>query len=140
MRSVAGFAAIVLSAIAVAGCGGSQPDASSDDAPSEDARSVLENLESLGKGDIVISASSSRAFGPFTFGPGGYVLRFKRGGSDGRLSVTLESKPNSRMQPFQHVLDTTEASGSRSVNVSGKLYVRVVSTASSYELRFTPRR
>jgi hypothetical protein len=122
---------LALCVLVAGGCGGSDPDASPDD-----ARSVLENLESLGKGEIVIQASSSRTFGPFTFQPGGYVFRFERTGR-GRLTVTLELGP--RQGQAVEVIDTTAESGRRSVTASGKLRVRVTSTARSYELRFTPR-
>lgn len=129
-------AAVVLCTLAAGACGGSNEG----DASSDEARSVLEDLGSLGKGEIVIKAKSSGAFGPYRFKRGGYLFRFRRDSPGGRLTVRLESEPNSRRQPFQDLVDTTDVSGRHTVNVSGKLYVSVANTGGSYELHFTPRR
>jgi hypothetical protein len=130
--SWAAAAAILL----MAGCG------SSAEPESEEAQAVLEEIESLQEGEIVVRGiTTPRVTGPYTFKPGGYVLRFEQtGDGDQRIVVALESRPNSRRAPYQRLVDTTALSGSAQVGVSGRLYVHVFSAAGDYALRFTPKR
>ena len=126
------IAALAASMVVAAGCGGSEGGASADE-----ATSVLEDLKALGKGEIVISGMSSRAFGPFTFKPGGYVLQFERS-AEGTLAVTLEPEQGSSAQRYTALAETANATGRRKVTATGKLRVRVRNTGGPYELRFTP--
>jgi hypothetical protein len=127
--------AVVASVILAAGCGGSGGEGAADE-----ATSVLENLKSLDENEIVIVAWSSRTFGPFTFEPGGYVLRFEHKRPRGSLEVTLEPERDAGRQAYTALAETTDASGQRKVAASGKLRVRVRNTGGTYELRFTRSR
>jgi hypothetical protein len=129
------LAALVIAALA-AGCGGS----GSDDAASPEAQEVVQELESLREGEIVIKGSSAREYGPYTLEPGGYVFRFEQQvDSPARIVVALASKPGSRAQPYALLADSEERSGTRRVALSGKLYVHVARAEAEYELRFTPK-
>jgi hypothetical protein len=143
MTSVAASTARVCVAIAVAfllvaslgGCG------SSDDGD-QAAQEVVKDIESLGKGDILIRASSSpRVYGPYRFRSSGYTLRFEHraGDESSRLVVALESTPRSEHEPYQLVVDSTRPAGTERVTVTGKLYVHVQEAGGDYVLRFTPR-
>ena len=129
--SVAAAAILALGA----GCGGS----GSDEAESPDAQKVVQELESMREGEIVIKGSSPRAYGPYTLEPGGYVFRFEQE-SEGpaRILVALESKRGSRTKPYELLVDSEAPSGRRRVGLSGKLYVHVMRADAEYELRFTP--
>jgi hypothetical protein len=135
VRRRACIAAAVIAAVA-GGCGGSEPDDSAD----ADAQEVVKELESLREGEIVIKGSSTRAYGPYTLEPGGYVFRFEQQ-ADGpaRILVALESKRGSRAEPYELLVDSQAPSGTRRVALSGKLYVHVVRAEAEYELRFTPK-
>ena len=119
----------------VVGCGGS-----SNEDPSDEAQQVLEELQSLENGEILIQGTSPRVYGPYSLAPGGYVLRFEqRGAGDGtRLMIALESKPGSRAAPYQELVDSKDRSGTRSVTMSGKVFIHVVTAEAEYELRLTP--
>jgi hypothetical protein len=118
-----------------AGCGGSNDDVSSE------ANEVIRNLKSLKPGEILIQGQRREKFsGPYTFMPGGYVFRFRRLGDSGRLTVSLESQRGSKGQGYKLLLDTDRAAGRRSVPVTGKRYVHILSSADGYVLRFTPKR
>ena len=133
-RRHAHVAVAVLAAVA-AGCGGS----GSGDTGSPEAQEVVQELESLREGEIVIKGSSPRAYGPYTLEPGGYVFSFEQqADASARIVVALESKPGSRKQPYALLANSEERSGTRRVALSGKLYVHVLSAAAEYELRFTP--
>jgi hypothetical protein len=122
-------------AIGAVGCGGS----GSDDTPSPEAQEVVEELQSLREGEIVIKGTSTRAYGPYKLKPGGYVLRFEQEAAGGaKLVVALESKPGTRTRPYAVLVDSAERSGTRPVALSGRLYVRVVSAEGEYELRLIP--
>jgi hypothetical protein len=127
--------ALVALVFLAAGCGGSSGEGSADE-----ATSVLENLKSLDENEIVIAAWSSRTFGPFTFKPGGYLLRFEHKGPRGTLEVTLEPDGDAGRQAYTALPETNDASGQRKVAASGKLRVRVRNTGGAYELRFTRTR
>jgi hypothetical protein len=134
-RRHAYLAAVVVVAVA-AGCGGS----GSGDAASPEAQEVVQELESLREGEIVIKGSSPREYGPYTLEPGGYVFRFEQqGDGPARIVVALESKPGSRAQPYALLVDSEEPTGTRRVALSGKLYVHVTRAEAEYELRFTPK-
>ena len=126
----------------VSSCGGSD-DA---DGGLEDAQPVLEELQregaTLRKDEfLVIGSRGSKFAGPYSFGRGGYVMRFKQlEPRPGRLTISLESQRNSRKEPYQLVVATTEKSGTRNVEVSGRLFVHVVSETPPYVVRFTPKR
>lgn len=132
----AAVAAAVLAAL-VTSCGGSR----SDDASSE-AKEVVRELRSLERGEILIQGSSPRVYGPYSLKPGGYVLHFDQPDSDGasRLVVALESKPDSRVAPYQRLVDSRERSGTRRVAASGRLYVHVIAAGGEYEIRLKPQR
>lgn len=129
---------LLLAAAAAAGCGSGSDDGSGEVA------TVLGQLKSLRKGEIVIQGiTSPRVIGPYVFKPGGYALRFEQPGAPksnrGRLVVALESKPRTRAQPYQLLVNSDRRSGTKGVSVSGKLYVHVVRAPGDYVLRFTPR-
>jgi hypothetical protein len=128
---------LVAVAVAVAiGCGGS----GSDNAQRPEAQEVVEELQSLRKGEIVIKGTSPRAYGPYTLKPGGYVLTFEQEGADpSRIVVALESKPGSRRKPYALVVNSTDRMGKRAVGITGRLYVRVVSAEAEYELHLLPK-
>ena len=129
-------AAVAAAAALVAGCGGSTRDD-----PGVEAEKVVEQLQSLERGEILIQGSSPRVYGPYSLEPGGYVLRFEQPGSGGatRIVVALESKPGSRAAPYQKLVDSQERSGTRRITMNGKLYVHVVAAEAEYELRLKPR-
>jgi hypothetical protein len=124
--------------LALTGCG------SGADTDEAEAERVLGEIKSLKEGEILIRGMTApRVIGPYTFKPGGYVFRFEQAGSnegDRRMVVVLESRPNSRRDPYQRLVDTRTPSGSAKVVVSGKLYVNVLSADGEYVLRFTPKR
>lgn len=131
--------ALVLAAAAAGGCGSSSDDGSGE------AAEVVEQLKSLKPGEILIQGMTApRVAGPYDFKPGGYVLRFEqpgaRDGEQERLTVALESKPRSRAEPYQLLVDSSRRSGTEKVSLSGKLYVHVVRAPGDYVLRFTPNR
>jgi hypothetical protein len=120
--------------LAVTGCG------SGSDTDRAEAERVLGEIKALKKGEILIRGMTApRVIGPYTFEPGGYVFRFEHAGADGRMVVALESRPNSRRDPYQRLVDTAAPSGTAKVGVSGKLYVHVSSAGGEYVLRFTPK-
>jgi hypothetical protein len=131
--------ALLLAGAAAGGCGSSSDDGSGE------VTKVIGQLKSLRKGEILIQGMTSpRVIGPYAFKPGGYVLRFEQPGAPEsereRLVVALESKPRTRAQPYQLLVDSDRGSGTKGVSVSGKLYVHVVRAPGDYVLRFTPRR
>lgn len=138
MSSGFGCAAVVAAVLVFApGCGG----AGNDDASGE-AEEIVEQLQSLKKGEILIQGMSPRVYGPYALGSGGYVLHFEQAasGDPARLVVALESKPDSRAAPYQQLVDSKDQAGTRRVTMSGKLYVHVVAAEGRYELRLTPNR
>ena len=136
VRRRAGCAALasLLLTVGVA-CGGSDAE------EPDEIEGLAEELKSLKPGEVLIKGRRSPKFsGPHEFQPGGYVLRFSQEGGSPGLTVSLESTRNSKRPPYQLVVDTKQAAGRASVTVRGRLYVHVVSSAESYELRFTPKR
>jgi hypothetical protein len=135
MRSVSASAVAALVMLLAAGCGGGA------ESESDEAQRVLGEIQSLQAGEILIRGiATPRTTGPYTFKPGGYVLRFEQTGDGDRIVVALESRPNSQRDPYQRLVDAAARSGSAQVGVSGKLYVHVLSAAGDYTLRFTPKR
>jgi hypothetical protein len=131
--SLPAFGLALLCALA-AGCGGSNDDVSSE------ANEVIRNLKSLKPGEFLIQGQRREKFsGPYTFKPGGYLLRFRRLGDSGRLTVSLESQRGSKDSGYKLLVDTERAMGTRSVPAKGKRYVHIVSSADGYLLRFTPK-
>jgi len=124
--------------LTVGGCG------SGSDTEGEEAERVLGEIKSLKEGEFLIRGMTApRVIGPYTFEPGGYVFRFEHATSDegdDRIVVVLESRPNSRRDPYQRLVDTAAQSGSAKVGVSGRLYVHVFRADGDYVLRFTPKR
>jgi hypothetical protein len=129
----AGFA--LLLAAAAAGCGSQSGDSK------REAEQVVKQLTSLQKGEILIQGTSApRVIGPYDFRAGGYVFSFEHRKADGeRLTVALESKRNSRAQPYQLLVDSDRSAGTSSVSLSGKLFVHVVNASGEYVLRFRPK-
>jgi hypothetical protein len=127
--------ALLLAAGVASGCGSQSGDSSGD------ARKVVKQLKSLRKGEILIQGTSApRVLGPYEFKAGGYVFSFQHGEADGeRLTVALESQPQSRARPYQLLVDSDRGSGTSSVSLTGKLYVHVVDASGEYLLRFRPR-
>jgi hypothetical protein len=126
---------LVLLCALAAGCGGSK------DGASLEANEVIRNLKSLKPGEILIQGERREKFsGPYTFEGGGYVFRYRRLGDSGHLTVLLESRRGSKQNPYEPLVDTDGAKGTRSVTVKGKRYVHIVSSANGYVLRFTPKR
>jgi hypothetical protein len=132
-RRHACLAAAVIACLA-AGCGGS---GSGDDA-SPEAQEVVEELEAMKAGEILIKGSSPRVYGPYELERGGYVLSYQQPASTD-LVVALESKPRSRVKPYELLVDSDDRTGTRPVTLTGKLYVHVVAADGEYELRLTPR-
>ena len=134
-----GVAIALLVAVAAAGgCGSSSDDVS------REAEKVVQQLDSLQRGEILIQGMTApRVVGPYVFKPGGYVLRFEQPGAreseEKGLIVALESKPGSRAQPYQLLVDSGRESGTKEVSVSGKLYVHILRAPGDYLLRFTPK-
>lgn len=134
-----GVAVALLVAAAVAGgCGSSSDDVSGE------AEKVVSQLDSLQEGEILIQGMTApRVMGPYVFKPGGYVLRFEQPGAreseEKGLIVALESKPGSRAEPYQLLVDSDRDSGTKEVSVSGNLYVHIVRAPGDYLLRFTPK-
>jgi hypothetical protein len=128
--------ALLLTAGIAGGCG-----SGSDESDSE-AQKVLEQLKTLQKGEILIQGMSApRIIGPYDFKPGGYLFSFVHREADGeRLVVALESKPRSRAQPYQLLIDSDRSSGMVSVTLTGKLHVHVIEAGGEYVLRFRPKR
>jgi hypothetical protein len=118
----------------VAACGGS--DSSGSDA--QEVQEIADLIESAKPGEYLILSSGSIRDGPYKFKPGGYVFSFQQTDEPARLVVSLQSKPGSRDEPYQLLIDTTALKGSEQVSLTGRLYVDVVSEG-SYLLRFTPR-
>lgn len=127
--------ALLLAAGTAGGCG-----SGSDNAGGE-AQKVAEQLKTLQKGEILIQGMSTpRVIGPYDFKTGGYLFSFEHREADGdKLTVALESRPRSRAQPYQLLVDSTRSSGTSSVSMSGKLYVHVVDAGGEYVLRFRPK-
>ncbi len=101
-------------------------------------------------GEILLRGSTSpKLFGPFTFGPGGYLFRFEQydpnnptrnfATESSSFLVSLESVPDEVTDPYQLLVNATQRTGSNQATVSGRLYVNVNGDY-SYVLRFTPRR
>ena len=137
VRRRAAWAALATMLLTVAAaCGGS--DAAEEP---DEIEGLAEELKSLKPGEVLIKGRRSPKFsGPHEFQPGGYVLRFSQEGGSPGLTVSLESTGDSKRPPYQLVVDTKQAAGRAAVTVRGRLYVHVVSSAESYELRFTPKR
>jgi hypothetical protein len=127
--------ALLLAAGIAGGCGSGSDDASGE------AQKVVEQLKTLQKGEILIQGMSApRIIGPYDFKAGGYVFSFDHGEAAGeKLTVALESRPRSRSQPYQLLVDSNRSSGTSSVSLSGKLYVHVVGAGGEYVLRFRPK-
>jgi hypothetical protein len=130
-----GGAALLLAAGIAGGCGSQSGDSSGE------AQEVVEQLESLQKGEILIQGTSApRVIGPYEFKTGGYVFSFRHGEADGeRLTVALESKPRSRTRPYQLLVDSDRGSGTSPVSLTGRLYVHVVEASGEYVLRYRPK-
>jgi hypothetical protein len=127
-------AAICLAALVplTAGCGSSRNDAS-------DTNALLGTLRSLKPGEIlIIGKRSPRTAGPFSFEAGGYLLRFTQP-RGAHLRVSVRSSTSTGSDAERLLTDTTRARGAEHVDIAGRLYVRVVASAHSYTLRFTPR-
>ena len=135
LRATSAVVCATLAAALVA-CGGS-----ADDDAGDEAQEIVEEIQSLEKGEILIQGRAPRVYGPYSLAPGGYVLHFEQPGSGApaRLVVALESKPGSQAKPYRQLVDSKERAGTRPVTMSGKLYVHVVSAESEYELRLKPR-
>ena len=124
---------LVLALGIATGCG-----SGSDDSENE-AQEVVERLRSLEKGEIFIQGlSAPRVFGPYRFKPGGYTFNYTHE-STAQLTVALESKPRSRAEPYQLLVDSDRATGTGSVALTGKLYVHVLEADGEYVLRFRPK-
>ena len=139
MRPCGVAIALVLVVAAVGACG-----SSSDDDGSGDAAKVVQQLESLQRGEFLIQGMTApRVLGPYVFKPGGYVFRFEQQGAreseEERLIVALESTPGSRAEPYELLVDSGRGAGTKGVSLSGKLYVHVVHASGDYVLRFTPK-
>ena len=131
---------VVLALTVLGGCGSSS---SSEDGTGE-AAEVAEQLKSLEKGEILIQGvSSPRTYGPYVFKEGGYVLHYEqpnaKDGADEPLTVALQSKRDSRQQPYELVVDSPQHAGKKDMSLSGKLYVHVESSSGEYVLRFRPK-
>jgi hypothetical protein len=126
--------AVLLAAGIAGGCGSGSDE-------SGEASEVVQQLKSLQKGEILIQGMSApRVVGPYDFKPGGYLFSFKHDEADGeKLTVALESRPRSRSQPYQLLVDSNRSTGTSSVSLSGKLYVHVVDAGGEYVLRFRPK-
>jgi hypothetical protein len=124
----------------VSGCGGSD-DGTADAV----ARSLARDVKAMKPGEILIQGQRSPRFsGPYTFRPGGYVLRFRQRGEpragERLLTVALESQRGSTAAPYELVVRTDRLSGRETIRANGELYIHVTTTSPSYELRFTPVR
>ena len=132
------LAAALLVGAGVVGCG------SESDEGAAEAQEVVEDIQSLQEGEILIKGSSSpRAYGPYVFRRAGYNVRFEHGtdgDAPGRLVVALGPKGISEQEPNQLVIDSTRAVGTELVAAHGRLYVHVREASRPYVLRFTPRR
>lgn len=128
--------ALLVAAAVAGGCG-----SKSDDSGAE-AEQVVKQLTSLQRGEILIQGTSSpRVIGPYEFEAGGYVFSFEHREAGGaRLTVALESKPESRARPYQLLVDSERGSGTTAVSLTGKLYVHVIAAGGEYVLRFRPKR
>ena len=132
-----GAALVALSlATLLAGCGG---ESGNDDA---EAQSIIQSFKSLKPGEILIQGQRAEKFsGPYQLRKAGYVVRFRRLGEEGAVTVALESQRGSSTPPYELVLDEFEgATAQRKTSATGKLYVHVKSTADGYVLHLTPRR
>jgi hypothetical protein len=127
----AGIALLVAVAIA-GGCGSDSEDSS------DEAQKIVQQLKSLRRGEIFIQGMSPRVVGPYDFKPGGYIFTFDQAARSGGLTVALESKPRSRAQPYQLLVKSARASGTRPISLSGRLYVHIVDASGTYVLRFRP--
>lgn len=133
MNARAAGAILFLALGVVAGCGSGSDDSR------EEVEEVVEQLKSLKKGEILIQGfSAPRVVGPYRFEPGGYVLSYTHEGSE-RLKVALGSKAQSQQQPSQLLVDSDQASGTKAVTLTGKLYVHIVDADGAYTLRFKPK-
>ena len=128
--------ALLLAAAVAGGCGSESDDASGE------AQKVVEQLKTLQKGEILIQGMSApRVIGPYDFKAGGYLFSFEHREAEGKkLTVALESKPRSRAQPYQLLIDSERGSGTASVAQTGKRYVHVLEAGGEYVLRFRPKR
>ena len=132
MNARAAGAILVLALGVVAGCGSGSDDSR------EEVAEVVEQLKSLKKGEMLVQGfSAPRVVGPYHFEPGGYVLSYTHEG-DERLRVALEPKAQST-QPPQLLVDSDQASGTKAVTLTGKLYVHIVDADGAYMLRFRPK-
>jgi hypothetical protein len=131
----AGIALLIAAGLA-GGCGSGSDDASGE------AQEVVEQLKTLQKGEILIQGMSApRVIGPYDFKAGGYLFSFEHRKAEGKkLTVALESKPRSRTQPYQLLIDSERESGTTSVTHTGKRYVHVLEAGGEYVLRFRPKR
>ena len=127
--------ALLLAVAAVAGCGSQSGDGN------REAEEVVKQLTSLQRGEILIQGTSApRVLGPYQFKAGGYLFSFEHQEAEGeRLAVALESKPESRAEPYQLLVDAKRGSGSGSVSLTGKLYVHIIAAGGDYVLRFRPK-
>lgn len=95
-------------------------------------------------GAIVVRGNGPKMDGPFTFKPGGYVLKYEQlpdpefGFNPTSFVAALESKPQSYDQPYQLLTNTSARRGTTKVTVSGKLWVNVSSSANEFVLTFEP--
>lgn len=138
--SLVGGVVLVVSFLAVA-CGSKSTGSGGREL---DTNALLKQLGSVKSGEVLIIGRRPVRFGgPYSFRPGGYVVRFTQAArADAqapRLRVSLESRRGSREDPYQRVVDTSKLRGRVSLRISGRLFVHVITSSPSYVLRFTPR-
>jgi len=138
LRSVAACGALTAAlVVGGAGCG------SDEDEGTAEAEQVLEDIQSLAEGEILIKGSRSpQVYGPYDFEKGGYGVRFEHGageGSPGRLVVRLSSQRDAEGETDEPTIDSTAARGTATVTAHGRLYVAVRDASDRYVIRFTPR-
>jgi hypothetical protein len=137
LRSTAAVVAIFAAGGVPAGCGSGSHGSGGE---KQEVDQIVNLIKSAKPGEFLIEESGPRrAEGPYVFKPGGYVFRFEQMKNRGRLVVSLESKPGSRQEPYQLLVDTAARVGSEQVSLTGRLYVHIVSDG-EYLLRFTPNR
>ena len=135
MRVAVAFVVALVSVGAI-GCGSEKDDGSAE------AREVIQEIESLRPGEILIKGSSApRVYGPYDFRNGGYRVRFEHGRPEEtprRLVVAVSQKPDGTAK--QPTIDSTSARGTATVTTHGRVYVAVREATAPYVIRFIPRR